>query len=60
MSKSSKRHIALEEIHRTSNFWLSNGWVLGRHGCLPILLVVDLLARIGREGKKMVLIKATF
>jgi hypothetical protein len=43
------------EIH----FWLSNGWILGRHGCLPILLV-DLLARIEREGKKMVLIKTTF
>jgi hypothetical protein len=43
------------EIH----FWPSNGWILDRHGCLPILLV-DLLARIGREGKKMVLIKTTF
>ena len=40
-------------------FWPSNGWILGRHGCLPILLV-NLLARIGREGKKMVLIKTTF
>ena len=47
--------ISGNEIH----FWPSNGWILGRHGCLPILLV-DLLARIGREGKKMVLIKTTF
>jgi hypothetical protein len=41
------------------HFWPSNGWILNRHGCFPILLV-DLLARIGREGKKMVLIKTTF
>jgi hypothetical protein len=42
--------VSRDEVH----FWPSNGLILGHHGCFPILLV-DLLARIGREGKKMVL-----
>jgi hypothetical protein len=37
--------------HSDVNFWLSNIYILGHHGWLPILLV-DLLAEIWRGQEK--------